>query len=186
MVVTIAIIAAVLIVAGAVLLALAARDQMRRRRLRARFGPEYERLVEDTHSRREAEHELAERERRHAELPLRRIPADVRDRYAEQWLAVQELFVDDPVEAVGEGDRLVVALMADRGYPAEGYQQQLADLSVQHADTLQDYRAAHDISDRAIDGTATTEDLRQAMVHYRSLFEELLGDRVRVDPGNPA
>jgi hypothetical protein len=182
----IAIAVIVLVVAGAVLLAMVARDRLRRRRLRDRFGPEYERLVQDAANRRDAEHELAERERRHAELPLRRLPADVRDRYAEQWLAVQELFVDDPVEAVGEGDRLVAALMADRGYPAEGYQQQLADLSVQHAEALQNYRAAHDISDRAIEGTATTEDLRQAMVHYRALFEDLLGERVRIERGNPA
>jgi hypothetical protein len=171
----------IVVVALIVLLALAARSQLRRRQLRERFGPEYQRVVEDAGSRREAEHELAERERRHADLPLRRLSADARDRYAQQWLAVQELFVDDPVRAVGDADRLVIALMAERGYPTEDYQQQLADLSVQHAETLQNYRAAHEISDNAAGGQASTEDLRQAMVHYRSLFEELLGDPVRAN-----
>jgi hypothetical protein len=179
---------AIIIVAVAlvVLLGLVARSQLRRRQLRERFGPEYQRLVEDAGNRREAEHELAERERRHADLPLRRLPADARDRYTEHWLAVQELFVDEPVRAVGDADQLVVALMAERGYPTEDYQQQLADLSVQHAEALQNYRAAHEISGRAADGQATTEDLRQAMVHYRSLFEELLGERVRTNRDNSA
>jgi hypothetical protein len=179
-------------------LAVVGRDQMRRRHLQQQFGPEYARAVEDAGSRREAEQELAERERRHAELPLRALPADARDRYAEQWLGVQELFVDDPVGAVGEADRLIVAVMTARGYETDGYQpaspvgapdgydRQLADLSVQHAGRLPDYRAAHDISGRAAAGTATTEDLRQAMVHYRSLFEELLGEPVRIERGQTA
>jgi hypothetical protein len=174
----IAIAIVIIVLALAVLLAMVARDQLRRRRLRDRFGPEYERAVEHADSRRDAEHELAQRQRRHQELPLRRLPVDVRDRYADEWLEVQELFVDDPVHAIGEADRLVVAVMADRGYPTEDYDQQLADLSVQHAGTLQDYRTAHEIGERAAAGTATTEDLRQAVVRYRALFEGLLGDRV--------
>jgi hypothetical protein len=181
------VIAIIIVVLALIVLAgLAARDQLRRRRLRERFGPEYERLVDGSGNRREAERELAERERRHAELPLRRLPVDARDRYAEQWFAVQELFVDDPVRAVGRGDRLIAELMSDRGYPTSDYQQQLADLSVEHARTLQDYRAARELSGRAAAGTASTEDLRQAMVHYRSLFEELLGDRVRTGRDNSA
>ena len=173
--VTVLVIVVVLAVAGLLVLA---RMQARRRRLRERFGPEYERMVAEADSPRAVEHELAAREKRHADLPIHVLPADARDRYAKEWLAVQEQFVDAPVEAVGEADRLVTALMGDRGYPTEGYEQQLADLSVEHAQTLDHYRSAHDLSDRAAAGTATTEDLRQAMVHYRSLFEDLLQERV--------
>jgi len=173
--VTVLVIVVVLAVAGLLVLA---RMQARRRRLRERFGPEYERMVAEADSPRAVEHELAAREKRHADLPIRALPADARDRYAKEWLAVQEQFVDAPVEVVGEADRLVTALMGDRGYPTEGYEQQLADLSVEHAQTLDHYRSAHDLSDRAAAGTATTEDLRQAMVHYRSLFEDLLQERV--------
>lgn len=180
----IAIIVAVVLVL--LLLGLAARAQLRRRRLQQRFGPEYDRMVQSTDSRRDAEQELAGRERRHAELPLRRISIDIRERYGTLWFGVQERFVDYPVEAVGEADRLVTELMTERGYPTEGYEQQVADLSVEHANTLDNYRAAHDISGRAATGIATTEELRKAMVHYRSLFEELLGESVRTDRSNPA
>ncbi len=168
----------VVVLALAALLVLA-RMQSRRRRLRERFGPEYDRMVADAENPRAVDQELSAREKRHAELPIRALAADARDRYAQEWTVVQERFVDVPVEAVGEADRLVTALMAERGYPTEDYQQQLADLSVQHAGTLDHYRAAHEVSGRATAGTATTEDLRQAMVHYRALFEELLQERVR-------
>ena len=177
--VVILIVVILVLLAGA---AVVAQQASRRRRLRQRFGPEYERVVSDRDNRKEAEQELVERERRHAELPIRALPADARDRYAREWLEVQERFVDSPVEAVGEADRLVTAAMSDRGYPTEGYEQQLADLSVQHADTLDHYRKAHEISGRAASQSAPTEDLRQAMVHYRALFEELLGEQVRSQP----
>jgi len=175
---------AVLIVVIVVVLAalvVVARMQARRRRLRERFGPEYERMVADADKPRTVEQELSARERRHAELPIRALTADARDRYAREWVVVQERFVDAPVEAVGDADRLLTTVMAERGYPTEKYEQQLADLSVEHARTLDHYRAAHDVNGRAMAGTATTEDLRQAMVHYRALFEELLQERVRPD-----
>jgi hypothetical protein len=171
----------VIVVVAALLFGVAARNRNRRRRLQERFGPEYDRMVAQTDDRKAVESELAERERRHAELPIRKLSADARDRYAHDWLAAQEQFVDEPVEAVRTADQLLTALMAERGYPTEGYEQQVADLSVQHASTLESYRTAHTIGARAGEGTATTEDLRQAMVHYRSLFEELLGEEVRVD-----
>jgi hypothetical protein len=177
------IVVVVLVVAAA--LAVLALRAARRRRLQERFGPEYERVVADRGSRREAEHELAERERRHAELPIRALPADAQARYASEWVLVQEQFVDAPVESVGAADRLVIELMAERGYPTGGYQQQVTDLSVEHARTLDHYRSAHEISGHAAGGTATTEDLRQAMVHYRALFEELLGEQVRTNPIHP-
>jgi len=184
---TVALIVIVLIVLVLAAVLLVLRPAQRRRRLQGRFGPEYDRVVGEADDRRAAEQELAERERRHAELPIRKLSADARDRYAAEWAGVQERFVDAPVDSVGEADRLVTVLMAERGYPTEGYDQQQADLSVQHAGTLDSYRAAHEISGRAAGGTASTEDLRQAMVHYRALFEELLGEQVRVDDrDNPA
>jgi hypothetical protein len=180
--VTILVVVIVLVVA---VLLVVARMQSRRRHLRERFGPEYERMVAETDHPRVVEKELAAREKRHAELPIRPLPADARDRYAREWTLVQERFVDVPVQAVGQADQLLSSLMAERGYPTEGYEQQLSDLSVQHAGTLSHYRAAHDASQRAAAGAASTEDLRQAMVHYRALFEELLQEQVRPDGHDP-
>ncbi|MBT2386348.1 hypothetical protein [Streptomyces sp. ISL-11] len=148
----------------------------RRRKLRERFGPEYERTVEAEDSRRAGERELRERQERHDALDIKPLPAPVRDRYAEDWSRVQERFVDRPDDAVHEADRLVTTLMGERGYPTEGYEQQLKDLSVEHGRTLEHYRAAHEVNDRSSHHQATTEELRGAMVHYRALFEELLHD----------
>jgi hypothetical protein len=148
----------------------------RRRRLRQRFGPEYDRMVEEKGSRTKAETELAGRERRVAGLDIRPLDPAARAQYAHDWTAVQEQFVDGPQEAVGAGQRLVRTVMKERGYPVEGDDQMLADLSVRHAAVLDHYRAAYIISQRAADGMASTEDLRQAMIHYRALFEDLLGD----------
>jgi hypothetical protein len=182
--VTILVVVLVLLVAGA--LVAYAWTQARRRRLRRRFGPEYDRLAADTDHPRVVEKELAAREKRHAGLQIRPLPADARDRYAREWVAMQERFVDVPVEAVGEADRLVTAVMAERGYPTEDYEQQAADLSVEYGGTMSQYRAAHDVSRQAAAGAATTEDLRRAMVDYRALFEELLGEPVRPAGHNPA
>jgi hypothetical protein len=147
----------------------------RRRRLRQRFGPEYDRMVEEKGSRTKAETELAGRERRVAGLDIRPLDPAARAQYSHDWTAIQEQFVDGPQEAVGAGQRLVRTVMNERGYPTEGDDQMLADLSVQHAAVLDHYRAAYVISQRAADGKASTEDLRQAMIHYRALFEDLLG-----------
>lgn len=146
----------------------------RRQRLRNRFGPEYERTVEQHDSRREAERELRERERRVDSLDIKRLDPGARQRYAAEWQDVQAAFVDAPGEAVARADQLVTALMGERGYPTEGYEQQAADLSVAHATTLGHYRDAHAISEHSAAGDAGTEDLRQALVHYRVLFSELL------------
>ena len=147
----------------------------RRRRLRQRFGPEYDRMVEEKGSRTRAEAELAGRERRVAGLDIRPLDPAAQARYAQNWTAIQEQFVDAPTEAVAAAQRLVKTVMNERGYPTEGDDQTLADLSVQHATVLDHYRAAYLISQRAADGMASTEDLRQAMIHYRALFEDLLG-----------
>ncbi|WP_327420345.1 hypothetical protein OG612_38745 [Streptomyces sp. NBC_01527] len=152
---------------------------VRRRHLRARFGPEYERAVESGDSRTAAERDLREREQRHDDLDLKPLPTTARQRYAQEWNGVQEHFVDRPQEAVGEADQLVTRLMKERGYPTEGYEQQVKDLSVEHGRTLEHYRAAHEVNARAGGRQTTTEELRGAMVHYRALFDDLLtnGDR---------
>jgi len=148
--------------------------QNRRRHLQNRFGPEYDRTLQERESRKEAEQELLTREARHADLDIRPLDPETRETYAKRWNDVQERFVDAPSFAVTEADALVSAVMADRGYPTEGFEQQVSDLSVEHGATLDHYRQAHEISGRAARQEASTEDLRQAMVHYRELFQELL------------
>lgn len=182
---TIVIIIVVVLVVLAVV-ALVLRPQLQRRRLRAKFGPEYDRTVQGADGRRDAERELAQREKRHAGFDLRPLSADQRARYIREWGDVQERFVDAPGEAVTSADILVIDLMAARGYPTEGYQQQLDDLSVEHSTALGHYRSGHDISVRHSRDEANTEDLRTAMVHYRALFEDLLrgGTEPATDPAD--
>ncbi|WP_328466100.1 hypothetical protein OHA21_45345 [Actinoplanes sp. NBC_00393] len=148
----------------------------RRRKLQQRFGPEYDRVVADTGSRTDAERELLERTKRHAQLELKPLSPESRSKYAAAWEEVQIRFVDNPKEAVGTADELVTRLIAERGYPTGDYDERLANLSVEHAATLEHYRAAHDISRRSKNDEAETEDLRQALVHYRALFADLLGE----------
>jgi hypothetical protein len=176
-IITVIIILAAIVVAA--ILAGVVYDR-RRRRLRRRFGPEYDSLVEERGSRRKAEAELAGRERRVRDLDIRPLDPAARSRYARRWTAIQEYFVDAPPQAVADARLLVLAVMSERGYPTEGDDQVLADLSVDHADALDHYRAAHGISRRAADNLASTEDLRQAVIHYRALFQDLLGR-----PGEP-
>ncbi|MFI6394357.1 hypothetical protein ACIBHY_04540 [Nonomuraea sp. NPDC050547] len=154
-------------------------QQQKRSKLRSRFGPEYERIMSEHDTRREAEQDMLAREQRHAELDIRPLSPESRDAHARRWTEVQERFVDAPGFAVTEADQLVTAVMAERGYPTEDYGQRLADLSVAHAATLDHYRQAHQISGRAAHKEASTEELRQAMVHYRALFEELLEETTR-------
>ncbi|MFI6422647.1 hypothetical protein ACIBG6_35295 [Streptomyces sp. NPDC050842] len=151
-------------------------DRRRRSRLRDRFGPEYERVVEATGSRRAAERELDARERRFADLEIKPVPGEAREQYARRWVRVQEEFVDRPEAAVHDADELVAALMRDRGYPDEGDEQRLRDLSVRHGRTLEHYRAALDVHAMSTRNAATTEQLRGAMMHYRTLFDDLLAD----------
>ncbi|MEU2546988.1 hypothetical protein ABZ618_16375 [Streptomyces roseolus] len=168
------VVVAVVVVAGVA--AGVAVDRRRRSRLRDRFGPEYERAVEATGSRRAAEQELDARERRFADLELKPVPGEVREQYARRWMRVQEEFVDRPEAAVHEADELVTALMRDRGYPDEGYEQRLRDLSVRHGRTLDQYRAALEVHALSTHDAATTEQLRGAMMDYRTLFDDLLAD----------
>ncbi|MBO4162864.1 hypothetical protein [Micromonospora antibiotica] len=163
----------VLVVAALVAVAVVAN---RRRALRSRFGPEYDRVVAEQDSRSAAERELRERERRHAELTLTPLSPQDRARYAAAWEELQVRFVDSPAETVGDADELVSQLIADRGYPTGEFTEQVAHLSVEHARTLTHYREAHEIRLRNERGEAGTEDLRQAVVHYRALFADLLGE----------
>ncbi len=166
----------IVVVVVAVLAALAVRT-MQRRKLRERFGDEYQRVVDEKGGRSAAEAELRRREKHHATLDLRDLSDADRVRFRDGWVAVQTLFVDDPVSAVRDGDRLVTELVAARGYPVSDYEDRLAQLSVEHANVLNHYRDAHEISTRNDAGNATTEELRQALVHYRELFADLLGER---------
>ena len=159
------------------LLAFFAGRQRRSRRLQDKFGPEYDRTVEQTGGRRAAEAELLERAERRAELNIVPLEPEARTRYIEAWRNTQALFVDEPVQATREADRLITSVMRDRGYPVDDFDQRAADLSVDHPQVVDDYRAAHAIAARNDRSEANTEDLRQALVHYRSLFEELLEDR---------
>ncbi|WP_329103795.1 hypothetical protein OG792_27845 [Micromonospora sp. NBC_01699] len=175
----------IVIVVAAVLVVVVAASiwaVTRRAALRRRFGPEYDQAVAERESRGDAERELRERTRRHAELSLTPLPAESRQRYATTWADIQANFVDAPNDSVGAADELVTRLIAERGYPTGNYDEQLATLSVEHARTLSHYRDAHEIRLRDQRGEAGTEDLRQALVHYRALFADLLGtDPVRPD-----
>ena len=141
--------------------------------LRNRFGPEYARTVEETGSKRKAEAELRDRQARVAALPLRDLTAEDRGRFGDAWTRVQAEFVDDPPASVVHADVLLGDVMKARGYPVADFDQRAADISVDHPVVVDNYRAAHDIAMRHSAGQATTEDLRQAMVHYRRLFDEL-------------
>jgi hypothetical protein len=172
--VVVIIVVAVVVVIGAV--AWLVSQEMKRKRLRENFGPEYERTVSDHENPRAAQRELAAREKRHAELDIRPLTPSAQERYSHQWALIQEQFVDRPAGAVTEADRVLEALMAERGYPTDGYDQQLADLSVKHSRTLEHYRTAHETMRGHERTQASTEELRDAMVHYRTVFEDLLTD----------
>ncbi|GHC57449.1 hypothetical protein [Streptomyces cinnamoneus] len=169
-----AIIIAVAVVVAVV--AFAVSLTRRRRRLHERFGPEYERTVEERGSRRAAERDLSAREKRHDSLDIKPLEGGARDRYARNWSHVQGEFVDRPEDAVQDADLLVTSLMRERGYPTDDFEQRLKDLSVEHSRTLEHYRSAHEINGLSMKHEATTEQLRGAMVHYRALFDELLSN----------
>ncbi|WP_174550513.1 hypothetical protein [Nocardia shimofusensis] len=177
--VLIALVVAVVTVIAALLLL---TPRLRTRRLRRRFGPEYDRVVAEADDRAAAERELRRREHRHADLDLRPLPEERKRYYLDEWVAVQERFVDDPRGALGEADRLVAAVAAERGYPTGDHDQQVADLSVEHAAALDHYRSGREIAARAGEDSTTTEEIRIALVGYRTLFRDLVdGDLVDDD-----
>ncbi|WP_439676181.1 hypothetical protein [Embleya sp. MST-111070] len=178
----------VLIVVIVVLLAGAAvlvgRPMMRRKHLQGRFGPEYDKAVEQYGDRRVAERHLVDRERKHRDLDLKPLEPAAREQYATEWTDVQERFVDAPGDAVAEADALITRLMHERGYPTGAHDTRIELLSVEHGHTLEHYRQAHEIARLNEAGRAETEDLRQAMIHHRALFDDLLGQTYR--PRNSA
>ncbi|MFJ6214812.1 hypothetical protein ACIQGZ_15980 [Streptomyces sp. NPDC092296] len=171
--ITVVVVVAVIVVAAVVAAVL--RPQLRSRRLKRRFGPEYDRAVTEHGSTGAAEQDLLDRLRRHRDLDVRPLSAEARERYQADWTGVQQEFVDAPQQALVDADRLIGQVMRDRGYPSDEHDDTLAALSVDHARTLQHYRQAHDVARRAQEGTATTEELRDAVVNARELFAELVG-----------
>jgi FtsZ-interacting cell division protein ZipA len=162
----------------AIVLVIVARQMSARKQqsshLRDRFGPEYDRVAGATGSKRDAESELTEREERRDQLAVRPLPDASRERYLEWWRTVQAQFVDDPKGAIGAADQLIQSVMAERGYPVEDFEQRAQDLSVDHPDLVQNYRKGHHLAEASRDNGVSTEDLRQAMTHYKALFVVLV------------
>jgi hypothetical protein len=147
--------------------------------LHGRFGPEYERTIAEVGDRRKAESELESRAKRVERYPIRDLSPQEQERFAEAWKVCQAKFVDQPADAVREAHNLVTQAMRDRGYPVSAeFERNAADLSVEHPRVVENYRLACDIAARHERGQANTEDLRKAIVHYRALFEDLLGVHV--------
>jgi hypothetical protein len=169
---------AVIVIAVVALVVIAlivwAFNRRRTAKLRAQFGPEYDRTLGAVGSRSAAENRLAARSERVHKLVIRSLNSIERARYIEEWGRVQAHFVDAPAGAVTEADQLLGDVMAACGYPIGDFEQRAADISVDHPVVTQNYRAAHDIALRRASGRATTEELRRAMIHYRALFEELV------------
>lgn len=173
---TILLIVAVVVVAvviGAVFYARSRRSS----HLRSRFGPQYDRAVEESGGRGKAEADLHKLEKRVSKFDIRPLSTTERDRFVSSWRDIQANFVDNPETAVTRADQLLGEVMQKRGYPVGDFEQQAADLSVDHPVVVENYRAAHEIAVRHGQGQSTTEDLRQAMIHFRTLFDDLASDR---------
>ena len=148
--------------------------QRRTGKLQQQFGPEYDRTVGTADSKRDAEAELQARAERRGQLEVQPLSQAARDRYLQSWRSVQAQFVDDPRGAVASADSLIRSVMADRGYPVEDFEQRAADISVDHPEVVENYREEHRLAQASADGGDSTEGLRQAMRHYRALFDDLL------------
>lgn len=167
----------VVVVAAVIVAAFLLLRKRRSQNLREQFGPEYDRVVRKEGDVSKGERLLEFREKHRKTLVIRPLSAEDQARFETRWNEVQSQFVDDPAGAVADADRLISQVMQTRGYPIDDFTQRAADISVDHPRVVENYRAAHDIALRRTRGEASTEDLRQAMVHYRSLFSELLGER---------
>jgi hypothetical protein len=152
-------------------------EKQKTRKLRLMFGSEYDRTLRETGDRRKAEAILMNRKKHVERLGIRPLVGMARARFTNQWHSCQATFIDDPQGAVRRADHLVREVMEIRGYPVGDFEQRVADISVDHPEVVENYRAAHEIAVREQRGEVTTEDLRQAFVYYKSLFEELLGIR---------
>lgn len=179
------IVIAVVVVVIVLLAAVVAASMMRQKRserLRDQFGPEYEHTVEKAGDQRAAERELLARERKHNKLDIKELAPESRMRYVEAWGVTQAGFVDNPSKSVGDADRLVTEVMRERGYPVDDFEQRAADVSVDHPQVVEHYRAAHILHLAQEQGEIGTEAQREALVHYRALFERLVG----TEPQTPA
>ena len=173
------IVAVALLVVGVIVLFVVRRQNSHR--LRSRFGAEYDRIVEEQGDTRKAESELRERQKRVSRLEIAPLTPSARDGFITRWREIQAEFVDEPKTALNNADSLLSDVMRARGYPVEDFDQRSADLSVDHPVVVQNYRAGHDIALRHKRGEADTEDLRRAMLNYRTLFDELVGEVADTD-----
>ncbi|MHB1338047.1 MAG: hypothetical protein ACYC7M_08745 [Bellilinea sp.] len=168
---------AVLVIVG-LLLASSFSSRNRSKKLQDRFGTEYDRTVQALGNKKKAQAELDERQKHVAGLNIKPLSAADRERYLANWAAIQSKFVDEPGQAIGNADRLIMEVMQIRAYPVSDFEQRAADISVNYPGLVSNYRAAREIALKNEQQQANTEDLRQALIHYRSLFEELLGKEV--------
>jgi hypothetical protein len=178
-------VAVVIVVALAMLVARSVRRRKRTERLKNHFGPEYDRAVGESGDQGTAEKELVARERKRQKLDIVVLTPESRAKYAEHWRAVQTAFVDNPSTAVGDADRLVTQVLRERGYPVDDFDQRAADISVDHPNVVEHYRAAHIIHLAQEKGDIGTEAQREAFVHYRALFEKLLEHDLETDTDTP-
>jgi hypothetical protein len=177
-----------ILIIGAAVIAAAVVFAVRRRRteqLRTRFGPEYDRTVHEARTVAQGEAMLVERQQRVERLHIRPLSTEDARRFSQAWRDVQTRFVDDPNRAIVDADRLVGEVMRARGYPVGDFEQRVEDISVDHPAVVMNYRAARDIVRDRDAGRTTTEDLRQAMVHFRALFTDLLGTPAEERPAEP-
>jgi len=170
----------VVVVAGIILALIFARGN-RKRKLHTQFGTEYDHTVETMGDEKKAQTELEERQQRVKNLDIRPLSVAERERYQADWTAVQTKFVDEPGQAIVEADHLIMEVMQVRAYPVSDFEQRAADVSVSYPGLVSNYRAARAIADKNEQKLADTEELRQAMVHYKSLFQELLGTETIVE-----
>ena len=177
--------AVVVVVAVAVIVARSVNRRKRTERLKNHFGPEYERAVGEAGDQRAGEKELVARERKRQKLDIVALAPEAHAKYAEHWRTVQTAFVDNPSRAVGDADRLVTQVMRERGYPVDDFDQRAADISVDHPNVVEHYRAAHILHLAQEQGDIGTEAQREAFVHYRALFEKLLETDLETDKDTP-
>ena len=178
-------VAVVVVVALAVIFVLSMSRRKRTERLKSHFGPEYDRAVGESGDQSAAEKELIARERKRQKLDVVALAPESQAKYAEYWRTVQAAFVDDPAGAVGDADHLVTAVMRERGYPIDDFDQRAADISVDHPNVVEHYRAAHVIHLAQEKADVGTEAQREAFVHYRALFEKLLETEHKTEKETP-
>jgi len=171
---TITIIAVLVVVIIGVILGLVFTRRNRSERLHKQFGPEYDRTVQTMGGEKKAQTELNERQKHVETLDIRPLSVSERERYLAEWTAVQSKFVDEPGQAIVDADRLIIEVMQIRGYPVSDFDQRAADISIKYPALVSNYRGSREIAIKNKQNQANTEELRQAMIYYRSLFDELL------------